>query len=259
MTDGRIIAYLLDELPEEEAEQFEEYCFAQEDWPEQINLIEENLIYAYLRGELSPEQREHFERNYLTTEARREHVLMTAALLRQLDIPEEETSSPVIRQPDEPSRAKRLIAFWNSRAWGLPAVAALGLVVVIVGAWWLLRLRTSTRQTVATLTLTISNDRERGDGARPVSVRLPPDVDALSIQMRVPEQATASGSPSRVELLDEDGVVSPLVIETRDAGAVAVIIPATRLKRGPYSLRLFTKNAEGAEQRVSGLYFFVVE
>ena len=85
MTDERIIAYLLKELPEEELEQFEDECFDQESWPSQLNLVEEDLIDAYLRDELTQERRQRFERNYLITEARQERVMMAAALLRHID------------------------------------------------------------------------------------------------------------------------------------------------------------------------------
>src|SRR5215213_1963188 len=85
MTDERIIAYLLEELPEEELKQFEDECFAQESWPPQVSLVEGDLIDAYLRDELTPGRRQRFEQNYLTTEARRDRVLMAAALLRHVD------------------------------------------------------------------------------------------------------------------------------------------------------------------------------
>ena len=81
MTDEHITAYLLGELSEEESERFEEECFAQENWPAQIDSVEEDLIDDYLRRELSPRQRQSFENNYLTTVARMERVRMAAALL----------------------------------------------------------------------------------------------------------------------------------------------------------------------------------
>src|SRR5215210_4154430 len=85
MTDENIIAYLLEELPDEDAEQFEDACFAEESWPSRLDLAEEDLIDAYLRNELTPERRQRFERNYLTTPAREERVILAAALLRQVD------------------------------------------------------------------------------------------------------------------------------------------------------------------------------
>ncbi len=258
MTDERIIAYLLDELPEEEAERFDEDCFAQADWPEQVHLVEENLIAAYLRAELPPERREHFEQNYLTTEARLEHVLMAAALLRHSAVPREGAEAADSRRADGSGWVRRLNDFWNRRFWGMYAAATLGLVIIISGVWWM-RLGTPTQQTVATLALTISADRSRGAGDRPASVGLSPDVRELILHLKLPESATAGGRPSRVERLNEDGKVRPLTIEARDAGTVTVSIPAAQLTRGMYSLKVFTTNAEGAEQRVGGSYFFVVE
>ena len=85
MTDEHIIAYLLKELPEEDLERFEDECFARESWPDQIELVEEDLIDAYLRNELTPERRQRFENHYLTTQARQERVIMAAALLRHVD------------------------------------------------------------------------------------------------------------------------------------------------------------------------------
>src|SRR3712207_2093541 len=85
MTDERIIAYLLNELSEEESEQFEDECFAAEAWPPEINLAEEDLIDAYLRNELTAERRQRFEQNYLTTEERQERVRVAAALLHHID------------------------------------------------------------------------------------------------------------------------------------------------------------------------------
>src|SRR5437763_8489164 len=85
MIDERIIAYLLKELPEEELERFEDECFGQESWPAQLDLVEEDLIDAYLRDELTRKRRQRFELNYLTTEARRGRVRMTAAFLRYVD------------------------------------------------------------------------------------------------------------------------------------------------------------------------------
>jgi hypothetical protein len=255
MTDERIIAYLLNELPEEEAAQFEEECFAQASWPDQINLVEEDLIDSYLRGGLSREQHQHFERNYLSTEARLERVLMAAALLRLVDAPQREVGSPTSGQASRPSRLRHFIALWNNWTFRLPATAALGLLVVIGGAWWFLRSRPMERPSMA-IALTISADGKRGDGDGPASVKLSPDVAALSIHLKMPEQAT--GRVSRVELVNEDGEVRPLTIEARDAGTITVSLPAAQLVRGPYSIRVFTTNAGGVEQRIGGSYFFVV-
>src|SRR5687768_18290575 len=62
MTDDRTTAYLLDELPQDEAEQFEEQCFSQPEWPEvELEAAEEDLIQAYVKNELSPDRQRRSE------------------------------------------------------------------------------------------------------------------------------------------------------------------------------------------------------
>ena len=71
MTDERITAYLLEELTEQESEQFEEQCFAQDEWPDQLDAAEQELIDAYLRNELTSDRKRRFQERYLTTDARK--------------------------------------------------------------------------------------------------------------------------------------------------------------------------------------------
>lgn len=251
MTDERIFSYLLGELLEEESERFEDECFAGEDWPEEIRLAEDDLIDAYLRNELSPEQRQHFEQNYLTTEARLKRVSMAAALLHQVNA----TPAP---PPAEPTWIKNFIAFWGTRNWAVRAGLAVGVVAVVVGGLWLARSRPTAPHAFATLTLTINVDNNRAEGAQAGRVRLTPDADALRIYLKLPDQS-ATAARYRVELVNEDGETSPFAVAGRDAESVFVEIPAAQLMRGEYALRLFGVRPDGTEQRVSGVYLFIVE
>jgi hypothetical protein len=285
MTDERIIAYLLEELPEEEAEQFEDECFAQERWPEQLRLVEEDLIDNYLRNELGPELRRRFEDNYLTTAARHERVGLAAALLRHVDETQAAAQEPVAAQETvaveervaveepvavakpvavapavaspEPTWAERLRAFWSSQSWQLRAVAAILVLALIPGAIWVARNRARSPQTFATLTLNISAGN-RGDGAQTAKVTLPPEADALKLSLTLPEPSTPTAR-YRVELLNEKGETQPLEIAGQDAQSVKTVIPAAQLARGRYALKLFKSDGDGSEQRVSGSYLFTVE
>lgn len=257
MTDERIFAYLLGELPEEESERFEEECFAGDDWPEQIKLAEDDLIDAYVREELTPEQRQHFELNYLTTEARLKRVAMAAALLRHVDtFGNDEARAPTAV---EQTWISSLIASWGSWRWALRAGLAVGVVAVVVGGLWFSRPRVASPRVLATLTLTISSDdNNRAEGAEPGRVKLQPDAEGvLRIYLKLPRQPTAAAY--RVELMNEDGETKPLDITGRDAESVLVEIPSARLTRGQYALKIFAVRPDGAEQRVSGIYLFNVE
>lgn len=263
MTDERIIAYLLEELRPEEAEQFEEACFAEEAWPAQLRLVEDELIDDYLCDNLPPEQRRRFVNHYLTTAARRQRVRVAAALLRHASV---EIPAEVVEEPaDEPARDESpprpaprswLRALWGDYAWAPRAAVALVLVAFFAaGVWWLTR-TPAPRSFVA---LTISATRgDRATGARPAAVKLPRGADALDLTLLLPE-GEESAALYRAELEDAGGTVTPLEAAAGEARKVSVGIPAARLERGSYALRLYAVGGDGGARRVPGSYLFNVE
>ena len=273
MTDERIVAYLLKELPDEELERFEDECFEQESWPAQLDAVEEDLIEDYLREGLAPERRARFEQNYLATAARRERVRMAAALLRLLDerrteeeVEEEDeeeaeelvapAAAPVMPPPTVESWAERFRAFWGGHAWAPRAAAALALVLVVAGAWSLYRSRTSAPQTVAALELNVRNS-DRAAGTVPGRVKLAPDTDALRVALTIPEGSPPSAR-YRVELENREGETKTAHVDGQEGRTVSVLIPAAQLARGRYVLKLFAVGADGTEQPADK-YFFNVE
>jgi len=260
MTDERIIAYLLEELPEEEAERFEEECFAEETLTEQVLLVEEDLIDDYLRGRLPPEQRRRFERNYLTTAARVERVRIAAALLRQVDAVEAGVETPLAAPSAPQTWRRRMSDLWKGRPWALRTAVVLAVVTIVAGAWWFSRrpggLAPDPRS-FATLTLNISSS-DRAQGVEPGRVELPPEESGLRIILMLPERS-ASASRYRVELLDDQRRSKSLEPVEQDAQSVSVVIPSAQLSRGLYALRLYAVKADGTETRITGSYFFDVE
>lgn len=255
MNDERIVAYLLGELPEEESDRFEEECFAGEDWPEEVGAVEHDLVDAYLRGDLTPEQHLHFEQNYLTTEKRLKRVATSAALLRHVDAIEVEKSSA--QKHAGPAWIQTLIAVWRGQNWAMRAGLAVGVAAVVVGAVWFARSRPSQPRNFATLTLTIA-DSNRAEGAQAGRIVLPPGADGLRIYLRLPG-AAAGAARYRVELESEEGEKKPVNVAGWDHESATIEIPTAQLKRGQYALRLFTVGPDGAEQRVGGLYYFILE
>jgi methionine-rich copper-binding protein CopC len=256
MTDERIIAYLLEELPEDDLERFEDECFAQESWPTQIDLVEEDLIDAYLRHELVPERRQRFERNYLTTETRQERVSIAAALLRHIDEYNAASAAVVAVPPTQLTWTERFRAFSSSQAWELRAATALAIVVVIAGTLWLFS-RAPAPRTFATLTLTVSNNN-RAEGVQARKVKLPPDAEALNVSLTLPQESPPAAR-YRVELENDNGETKSAEVAGKDAQSVLVVIPAAQLARGQYALKLFAIKTDGTEQRINGSYFFIVE
>src|SRR6185369_3659240 len=121
MTDERMTAYLLQELTEEEAERFEEQCFALNEWQADLEAAEQELIDAYLNNELSQDRRVRFEKNYLTSDTRKARVLTADSLHKVLPPP----------PPRKVTIREKLQAFWQ-----LPAIpqAAAAIVLLTIGA-----------------------------------------------------------------------------------------------------------------------------
>lgn len=257
MTDERIIAYLLEELPEEDLEQFEDDCFAQESWPAQIELVEEELIDSYLRDELDSERRKRFEQNYLTTQARQDRVSIAAALLRHID--EYNTAhNRVLPEPStETTWIERIRALWSGQALGLRVAAAIVIVAVICTSVWLMFRPPASPRTVASITLSVRTSN-RADGAQADKVKLPPGADALSISLLLPPQSPPA-EQYRVELENDNGESRSVEVTGKDARSVLAVIPAAQLPRGQYALKLFAIRNNNTEQRINGSYFFVVE
>ena len=249
MTDERTTAYLLDELPEDEAIQFEEECFSQPEWPKvELESAEDDLIQAYIKKELSSERRRRFEEHYLTTAARIEKVLIARSALR------------VICQ-QKPTWTERVLGFLKSLASSpqaaVPRFATI-LVAFGLGAtvlWF--SLRPTPPRTFAHINLAISYDnRTSGDSTQKVT--LPLAEDALRISLSLPEPVT-QGATYRVEWEDKKGPIEDLAVENQAANPISVIIPAGKLTPGRYALKLFQKNPHGTEERVQGNYFFSVD
>ena len=245
MNEERTTAYLLNELPQPEAEQFEEQCFAQPEWPDvELDSAEEDLIQAYIKNELSAERQRRFEENYLTTEARRERVLLARSFLRVV----------CSQGQQESSWTERLSGFLTPRFF-VPRFAAIVVTLGLMATLLWFVVRTKPPQTFAHLNLAISSDT-RSVGGPEQRVRLPLAEDALRISLTLPEPR---GATYRVQWEDVARPLEDLNVEKQDATSLSVIIPADKLKPGQYALKLFRKNPDGTETRVPGSYLFIVD
>lgn len=258
--------YLLGSLSEDLQQRVEERLLTEEVFFEELLLGEEELIDEYINDTLSSEDRDSFERHFLSTAERHQKLRFGRVLSRYISEKSEDAfveredvrDQPIVAKPPTgPTWAERVRAFWSRQAWGLRTALTLALIVVMAGALWMWRPRTPTPRTLATLNLTMSAGN-RAEGAQASRVKLTPDVDALRISLTLPERTTPAVS-YRVELVDDNRETGTLEISEQDARSVSVVIPAARLARGEYALRLYMTKADGTEQRVEGSYYFNVE
>src|SRR5262245_54260781 len=90
--DDRAARYLLDELPEEDREAFEDEYFGDEQVYDELLAAEDDLIDRYCEGGLSAEQQQRFEERYLASAEGRERVEFARAL-RRLNAPSPASAS----------------------------------------------------------------------------------------------------------------------------------------------------------------------
>lgn len=233
MTDERITAYLLEELTEQESEQFEEQCFAQDEWPAEVDAAEQDLIDAYLRDELTSDRRRRFQERYLTTDARKARVLAAQTFHKTL-------------RPVQPKSAwKELLRDLVQRPYVPQAAIAILVVAIGVGVFW------PRSQTFTRIDLAMSTSN-RGSVTQTTIVPLPLTTTRLQVHLKLPQPAPDT-TGYRVQFEDGNGPLHELKIESQDAQSVVVSIPADELKPNQYLLRLFKNNDE------VGNYFFTAE
>lgn len=135
-------AYLLDSLPAEEIERFDELSFTDDEFADQLNSAEKDLIDEYVRGELSGATLEKFESHYLASPLRRERIEFAKAFQTY-----GERNAEEIRVENKETKQAGFFSFLNIFAarpilqFGFAAVA---LAFVILGGVWIFKNRGET-------------------------------------------------------------------------------------------------------------------
>jgi hypothetical protein len=222
-----MVRYILKDLTEEERTGLEESYFADDTLFETLVAVEDELVDEYARGELTGRRRELFEKNYLTSDDRRERVEFARALTRSV-IKRKARSLEGAKEP--PARSATWLAsiksFFQSPSPALKLGFAAAMLAALFAASWLvvenLRLRAEVGQLAAEreglrkqeqeLQQQIANERARVDQlAGQIKQEEPP----TSVEPRPAPQAPPSVASF---------VLSPL---TREAsGARRFVVPA---------------------------------
>lgn len=132
--EKRVRSYLLGELPQEEIRQLEEKLLREEEFAEQVLLIEDELIEDYAGGDLPPGERKRFEEHFLSTPRRRLKLMTVRGLKSYTPV-----SADAKQLAADPSpRGWRFAFAWLRKLffprWRAVAFAAL-ILVVGVGLW----------------------------------------------------------------------------------------------------------------------------
>lgn len=97
--DTRLRRYLLDELPADEQQLIEERLLVDNDYLEQMLIVEEDLIDDYTANKLSPQQKARYQKLFLASPEGRQKLKTTQVLKKHLN--------------DFPTEAAPRITFWE--------------------------------------------------------------------------------------------------------------------------------------------------
>jgi hypothetical protein len=137
MSAEQIIRYLLNELPEEEGEQFEKRSLTDRQLFEYMQAVEDDLADDYVRGRLSAERKHRFEQIYKAMPGGRESIAFASELKGILgeynvgDLPETKvlTKQPIREFFDSIAEGWQSWVANHRFSWAIPAIAMLLVVI----------------------------------------------------------------------------------------------------------------------------------
>jgi hypothetical protein len=264
--DTEIRRYLLGELEDEPAAALERDYFAHEELFDRVWAAEEDLVEEYLDDRLSAHQRERFERHYLTSPGHRDRVAMARELRSR-------QAASVASTPASPTRqaAIDLASRGWPTAWRWAAAFAAALLVLAVGALWMVRSAsraqpppavsageparppqpspnaTPTPRTPVTIAVVLSALTVRG-ADDPASVTIPQGTDLVVLHLEG-DRSAPRFDRGRASLRTVSGkeIWSGSAVAGAPPSLARVDVPADRLTADDYIVTLLETAASGAE------------
>lgn len=138
-TDRLLRSYVLGELSADERRTVQDRYCEDDDFYEQLLVVEDELLDEYVARRLSPKERTALEQNFLTTTGRLERLRFAESLaeVASLSPPEPATQTQKLVEVKRFSWTALLQLVLEPGGWMVPATAAGVLLVVMGGMTWL--------------------------------------------------------------------------------------------------------------------------
>jgi hypothetical protein len=249
----KIREYLLGKSSSEDSAFVEERLLGDDEFYQQLLVVEDELFDQYLAGSLPEADKGPFENYFLATPERREKLRFTRNLTKYVSRAGADVAPPVaVEVTPTPKR----FSFWPNPIVAYSLAAAAVVVVALVGLTTF-RSWNAPPHTSKTLAVELMPGLTRGDeGIKQINVTT--DTATVELQLRAPNistyqtyrailQTIAGNEISRQDNLSasNDRVICP--------------IPATLLKPGDYSLKLSGLNEQKEYEDIARYNFRVTQ
>ena len=261
----KIREYLLGKSTSEDSALVEERLLGDDEFYQQLLVVEDELVDQYLAGLLPDSEREQFETYFLATPERREKLRFTRNLKKYVSSAEADRASiadytdvvPERNTSPAPNRPLKRFSFWSNPILSYSLAAAAVVAVALAGVMSY-RVWNAPPHTGKALAVELVPGLSRGD-ERTKQITIPADTATVQLQLRGSNISdyqiyrailqTADGSEiSRQDDLRRDPASSDRVIYP---------IPAALLKPGNYSLKLSGLNQQGQYDDIARYYLRV--
>jgi hypothetical protein len=230
-SDDELVRYLLQQLPEEDAERIDELSITDEEMAWRLRVVEDDLVDAYVKKNLVGERRNRFEAIFLSTDRGRRKVKFAGNFLHEID-----------REPrPKTARASLWSAPRSMPVWVLAAAAALllvcgGLVVRDVQLRDVLTQAQGQRAALEERARKLEQQLSDQRAANAETVRELERVRAAMAEM----QAASVRLPDRVNNpLPAAGVIAILLLpQTRAVGQIPTLTVPQRTSHVTFELQL---------------------
>jgi CHAT domain-containing protein/soluble cytochrome b562 len=134
--DTPLRRYLLGELAPDEELKVEARLIADDDYLQQMELVEDDLIDSYASGELNARERENFERHFFITPERQSKLRLSKALIRQANERDGRAAAATDPSPSFLDRLRQLLPS-SLPAPALGAALATLVIAFGIGIYWM--------------------------------------------------------------------------------------------------------------------------
>lgn len=243
-TDKMLRQYLLGGLASDEQLRLEEQLLIDDEYFEELHVVEDELIDEYVYGSLPTPERKRFEQFFLSTIERQQKVSFAKALKRYATAPVQVEQPVTVDQSPRPTFLKRIFPVsLRSQHPGLGyAIAAALIIIVSFSSWLLIKSLWQEGQVIGTgTTLSVAlapgTVRSAGEIKR---VTVPANTSTLELYLQL---ATDAYQSYRAVVQTDEGIevyeVSELKPEDSGAGKAVILRLSVRLvTSGDYRIKL---------------------